>query len=335
MRAKLIDVARHAGVSLTTASFALRDSSRVSATTRQRVLRSAQELSYQPDTTAQTLARSSVRRDSFHGTMGLVLHPAEKIRVERRMRGKTFFEMLPESAESLGYKLDIFELPLDRRGTAALAHTLLSRGIHGLIMMTENTVLTELGFPWEHFATILIGTNSGDKRFHRINTHSFNDGYEAVLACHARGYRRFGLAIHTKEFPDWLGGFHAAVHRLGVAKDASVFDSVDWDEPGFVAWFKSKQPDLIIANHGARPADTLQRLGVGIPHEVGLFALDLNEVRADIAGWNQMRSRCNQLAVETLHVLLRRAEFGMPPAATLIDIASIWVEGKTLRPPPA
>ncbi|MCW2904315.1 MAG: transcriptional regulator, LacI family [Streptosporangiaceae bacterium] len=65
----LEEVARHAGVSLATASRVLNGSSRkVGATLRERVELAAAELGYQPNATAQTLARGS------SNVIGLVVH---------------------------------------------------------------------------------------------------------------------------------------------------------------------------------------------------------------------------------------------------------------------
>jgi LacI family transcriptional regulator len=65
----LEDVARHAGVSLATASRVLNGSSRrVGAALRERVELAATELGYQPNATAQTLARGS------SNVIGLVVH---------------------------------------------------------------------------------------------------------------------------------------------------------------------------------------------------------------------------------------------------------------------
>lgn len=65
----LEDVARHAGVSLATASRVLNGSSRrVGAALRERVELAAAELGYQPNATAQTLARGS------SNVIGLVVH---------------------------------------------------------------------------------------------------------------------------------------------------------------------------------------------------------------------------------------------------------------------
>src|SRR5580765_2496366 len=67
-RVRLADVARHAGVSPTTASFVLagRDDMRISEAVQTRVRAAAQELGYRPNLTARSLRTRSSR------TIGLV-----------------------------------------------------------------------------------------------------------------------------------------------------------------------------------------------------------------------------------------------------------------------
>ncbi|WP_375663980.1 LacI family DNA-binding transcriptional regulator, partial [Bartonella sp. CL63NXGY] len=55
--ATIKDIAKEAGVSVSTASRALNDNSRISVATRQRVHQIAQRLGYQPNYTAQNLTR--------------------------------------------------------------------------------------------------------------------------------------------------------------------------------------------------------------------------------------------------------------------------------------
>lgn len=55
------DVARHAGVSVTTASYALNDTGTISDATRQRVLQAAEELNYHPNAFARHLKKVKTR----------------------------------------------------------------------------------------------------------------------------------------------------------------------------------------------------------------------------------------------------------------------------------
>ncbi len=55
------DVAKHAGVSITTASYALNETGTISAATRKRVLESAEELNYHPNAFARNLKKVKTR----------------------------------------------------------------------------------------------------------------------------------------------------------------------------------------------------------------------------------------------------------------------------------
>ncbi|HEY8472425.1 MAG TPA: LacI family DNA-binding transcriptional regulator, partial [Natronosporangium sp.] len=70
-RATLADVARLAGVSASTASKALNGRSHVRAATRARVVQAAQQLSFSPNTLAQSLLAGRT------GTVGLVTSDLE------------------------------------------------------------------------------------------------------------------------------------------------------------------------------------------------------------------------------------------------------------------
>lgn len=66
-RVTMADVARRAGVSPTTASFALsgRTDMRISAASRERVLEAARELGYRPNVTARSLRTKSTQTIGF------------------------------------------------------------------------------------------------------------------------------------------------------------------------------------------------------------------------------------------------------------------------------
>ncbi|WP_432563668.1 LacI family DNA-binding transcriptional regulator, partial [Kineococcus sp. SYSU DK003] len=126
-RATLSDVAKAAGVSVATASKALRDMPRVGAETRARVQRAAQELAYQPNHLAQSLVlgRSS--------TIGLVTSD---------LQGRFSTPVLVGVEDALG-RHSTSVLLSNARGDAELerqhVEMLLSRNVDGLIVVNAET----------------------------------------------------------------------------------------------------------------------------------------------------------------------------------------------------
>ena len=126
-RSTLMDVARLAGVSVSTASKALNDRSHVRAATRARVLQAAQQLSFSPNTLAQSLLAGRT------GTVGLVTSDLE---------GRFVIPILMGAEDAFGADR-VNGFLCDARGDAIreLHHVraLLSRQVDGLIVVGSRT----------------------------------------------------------------------------------------------------------------------------------------------------------------------------------------------------
>jgi LacI family transcriptional regulator len=123
----LTEVARLAGVSLTTASKAINGQERISEATRKRVLRAARQLSYSPNLAAKSLAsgRSSI--------IGVLLRDPK---VER------FAMPMVIGAQSALEQREFSAIIADARGVddrlAELAVMLRQRGVDGLLIVGDN-----------------------------------------------------------------------------------------------------------------------------------------------------------------------------------------------------
>ena len=78
--ATIVDVAKRAGVAVTTVSRVLNNKGQVSAATRDRVLTAMQELSYRPSPAARSLPRRRVHGVSI--VVPFVTHPSAVARVQ-------------------------------------------------------------------------------------------------------------------------------------------------------------------------------------------------------------------------------------------------------------
>ncbi|MFP3964933.1 LacI family DNA-binding transcriptional regulator [Actinomadura fulvescens] len=129
----LADVARHAGVSLATASRVLNGSSRqVGAALRERVERAAAELGYETDVTAQTLARGSSK------VIGLVVHALTD----------PYFAALAEgamrAADRHGLTVMIGATHRDPQRELALVSTLRAQRVQAILLAGSRTTDTEV-----------------------------------------------------------------------------------------------------------------------------------------------------------------------------------------------
>ena len=124
---RLEDVARKAGVSISTASKALHDNPRVSSETRKLVHRIAQELSYTPNALAQSLVRG------LSGTIGLITSD---------LQGR-FCTQILMGAENACYAQSISVLLSNARNDPTIEamhiQKMLSLNVDGLILMGRET----------------------------------------------------------------------------------------------------------------------------------------------------------------------------------------------------
>ncbi len=336
MRIRLADVARQAGVSSATASMALRGARGIAPATAERVRRAALALGYTPDQAAQAMARSGNRagQGTFYGTLAVLTNAfatKSKNVEDSKWSGA---DALKEAASELGYAIDRFPLPQTVAAATLVERQLKARNVQGVIIEACNLPIPEVGFPWEHFATMVISASADETRLNFINSHTATQTHVAVHQGYRRGYRRFGILVDMNRFPDWMGGFDMAIFRLGLRDASFVLDMPDWDEEVFLAWFERHRPEMIVANEDNRPVSALARLGLSPPKDFGYCCLDIFPNMPTLSGFVHPRAIRNRLAVEMLHGLLRRKEFGIPSTPLAIGLGAHWREGQTLRPLP-
>lgn len=138
------DVARRAGVSQAAASYALSGtSSRTSAVTRERVLKAAEELGYQPNLLARGLRGSST------GLLGIVVRDAAA------PAAAEVYRALLRKAPTFGYDIVLTDAGDSARTLLRLANLMKSRLCEGLFLVGE---LPDQDVVWETYARIGLPT---------------------------------------------------------------------------------------------------------------------------------------------------------------------------------
>ena len=149
----LTEVARRAGVSLTTASKAINGQARVSAQTRARVLKAAKELSYTPN----PMARSLISGRS--GTIGMIA--VESV-------AQRFMTPIMLGAEDALSEINLTMVTSDARGDAArfrgLVDMMRQRKVDGLLVLGDNIVQSPTVEPSFPAPVVHVYGETGDPR---------------------------------------------------------------------------------------------------------------------------------------------------------------------------
>ncbi len=211
-RISIRDVAREAGVAISTVSLVMNGKSKVATETRERVLEAAKKLGYQPSRQARRL----VRRDT--GNIGFVL------REDHFTRSEPFYTRIFLGAEFEARRQNRYILLTTIPEVYRLSHDeprfLREHNVDGVLVAgkvdeTFLTSLRELGLP-----AVLVDFEAPG--FASVEIDNAGSGRAVALHLVARGYQRLGFVgadPHHPSIQARLVGFRTALSAQGVSLD--------------------------------------------------------------------------------------------------------------------
>ncbi|MFD3482952.1 LacI family DNA-binding transcriptional regulator [Streptomyces sp. NPDC058665] len=276
------DVATRAGVSLTTASFAINDNgaSKVSAETRRRVLEVADELGYRPNAMAQNLSRA---RSSF---IGLITDSVATTPFAGDMiRG------VQDAARARGYVMLMANTESDPQASRDVISTMLDHQVHGVIYSTwyhrQVSVPTELsGLP-----VVLANCYARGDHVQSFVPDEAGGGRAATDVLIAGGHRRIAFINSALPAPATTGrlrGYREALRAAGIRFDKNlVLTTTPEQEGGYDAGMQlldlNPRPTAVFC-YNDRVAmglyDALRTHGLHIPRDMAVVGFDNQEVIA-------------------------------------------------------
>jgi LacI family transcriptional regulator len=282
-RVTLLDVARQAGVSRTTASFVLtgRRDMRISVDAEQRVLRAARELNYRPNLMARSL------RTRMTQTIGLISDTlATEPFAGEMVRGGL------ATALRMQHLLFIGETEGDPAVEERLVEDMLDRGVDGFLYASMFTRKARPPSALRGHPYVLVNCYSRDRHATAVLPDEHAAGTAAATALldagHREGIHLVGVAspgLFAAE--ERLAGVTTALAAAGTAL-AGRHDCDWWPEPAYAVVHR------LLAN-GTRPAalicfndriafgayQAVQEAGLRVPEDVSVVSFD----DSDLAGW--------------------------------------------------
>ncbi len=282
-RVTLLDVARRAGVSRTTASFVLtgRRDMRISADAEQRVFRAARELDYRPNLMARSL------RTQVTHTIGLVSDTiATDAFAGSMIRGSV------TTALNYQHLLFIGETEGDPAIEKRLVQDMLDRGVDGFLYASMFTREASLPAVLRGRPTVMLNSVPRTRRVGSVVPDEVAAGRTAAEALLAAGHRDHVYLVgetppHVYAAGRRLAGIRAAFHAAG-AKLAGSLDSPWWPEPAYDAvrrLLAGRAPVTALLCLNDRVAfgayQAIQEAGRHIPGDISVIAFD----DSDLASW--------------------------------------------------
>jgi LacI family transcriptional regulator len=273
-RANLKDVARVAGVDVSTASRVLNGSvtQRVSVETRARILEAANSLEYRPNALARGLRTSRVF------ALGIVVPQLDNPVFSSAIRGAEL------AASALGYSLIISHRDPSRAAEGEYSRLTAAHRVDGLLVASLDEdrglieALDEAGVPF-----VLMNRRIGDAPAVALDSHeAARVGVDHLLEL---GHRRIAhLAGRLEGFNGQarLAGYQAALQSRGLAADPELVEPAGYTVEGGKRAVEAllarlhPRPTAILAATVVSAAGALSALheaGLGIPSDISIVAI--------------------------------------------------------------
>ncbi|MGC3874682.1 LacI family DNA-binding transcriptional regulator [Halomonas sp. GXIMD04776] len=206
---RLKDVARQAGVSITTVSHVVNDTRRVAPETLERVQRAISELGYRPDSVARTL------KSNRSHTIGMIVTTAHNPFFSAVIRG------VEDHCFANGYSLVLCNADDVEEKQLTYLQTLLDRRIDGLIVMTSrNAPAFVEALKQQRLPTILMdAAPSADQDIAVVNDDSRLGAKLAIDHLLAQGFEDIALLTGPEDHPrsrERLAGALEALQAAGI-----------------------------------------------------------------------------------------------------------------------
>jgi LacI family transcriptional regulator len=350
-RTTLADVARKAGVHVTTVSLALRNHPRLPVRTRERLQALAKELGYVPDPILRALVsyRTKLRTGQGRPTLGYVTNWATRWGWRNVTAHPEFYEGAREAAEALGYQLEHFWVREPGLTHDRLSQILFSRGINGLVLASHGREMGDaIQFDWSNFSAIKIDYFPHKPELHNVTNDQSSIVRTAVRKVMAAGYKRIGFVMHRgwdhAVDHQWTAGFLCEQQSMPVRDRIPMHlfpepepmerwfneskADVTPDPKPFDAWLARYKPDVLISK-ASFILPHLRRKGWRVPQNVAFVDVFLTQFDGKTAGMRQNHRVVGAVAVEILAGQLQHNKFGVPEIPNTTYVEGTWFDGKS------
>lgn len=324
-RVTLTDISQATGYSRTAVSYALRDDSNISPSTRKHIQAVARRLGYLPDPLiSKLMLRLKGERGKRSGSTIAFINAGDRPDyIQETPSLRQFFHYASTRARSHGYHCEEFWLHKPNRSFRRLAQMLEARGIEGILLSSTGYPDSTLDFPWERFASITVGYSIVRPCLHRVVTNHYENTLLAIRKAREGGAQRVGLLLDPVMEP--------AMHNLHLA--ALLTEQQSWPvneriPPCFElaklsSWRNSQRPDILL-NGTDKPSGEIYL--AGLDARTPIISLVPNREGDANRGIDVGYKRLGEIAMNRLADDLLHSRMGIPETPQTIMVNGQWYD---------
>ncbi len=332
-------IARHAGLSLATVSYALRGHAKIPPVTRDRVAAAARALGYRPNPRVAGLMahiRGARVRPGAERFAFVWVHTPRRASAENPYL-RAVFRGAAARAERLGFALEEFWTDDPGMTEPRLQEIIVARGITGVLLSPVLTRETSLALDWDwgRFAAVVIGNVTWVPELHHVGHHHFLAMRTVLLELAKLGCARpaavVDAVIDDRAKHAWTGAFFANHPEPDRARRMLYLH--DPKRPrGLAAWLRRSGADALIVSSVAQ----LAAPGVKAVCREGRLRLATlrwpGKSQTAIGGIDQGDDLLGAQAVELLIAQLNHNERGPPRQPGMMLFPGQWVPAESDAP---
>lgn len=270
----IIDIAKVLGISPSTVSRALNNSTEINENTRAEILRVANELDYRPNFLAQSLNRGETH------TIGVIIPDIQRPFFAGVVAG------IQKVATEAGYRVMICQSNESHHTETLNVQALVTSRVDGLLIShsKETTSFEHVklqlkkGLPIVHFDRVCNEVDTA-----KVVQEDFLGGFTLTEHLITQGYRRIAVFAGPTDLlisKVRIDGYRAAHEKYGIVVDEDLIypSSFGKDEAAKALeyWLSlPEKPDGIFTIHYANGIEMIMALkerGISVPHEIGIVA---------------------------------------------------------------
>lgn len=338
-RLNLTDIAKAAGVSVSTVSRALRDNPRISQQVRDKIQKIAQDLGYRPNPHISALMTSMKRQEElpYKGTIAFLDLFDDPEKWKGTPLQVSFFSGCQSRCNELGYQLERLwglEKGLSPR---RLSSILEARGIQGVVfsMPIEHLLsFKKTSFNFSRFCIASIGLRIPGITIDFSRSDQFMSSQTAHIKSQEKGFKRIGFVYSEKIERDvnyrFLSGFQSVnLQNKEKGIPPHGFSGKSLNKNLFSKWLTKYKPEVVVS-YWNTVYSVLIELGYRVPADISWVTLDWNENNSDCSGIDQNGKLVGSAAVDLVVSQINSYEMGIHKYCRGVVIEGTWKRGKTL-----